>query len=931
MASGPSAAVANQLRALFQDGTVGGLTDGQLLDRFVHRRDEAAFAALVDRHGPMVLRVCRNRLGDAHDAEDAFQATFLVLAQKAGSIRRSEAVAGWLLGVAGRVSAKARAADRRRTRAEAKAGIPPDLGRADVPPEAWTELYEEIERLPEKYRLPLILCYLEGLTYERAAGQLCCPVRTIQSRLARGRERLRGRLERRGLAPSAAIIGSAFSADPAQAIVSVSLREATATAALRFISGAGTAAGGDSAAALAGEVLRAMFIKQVGTIAKVALVLGLIASGGWLLARPGGATPPPSSPRPAGVQPAAPPQPAPAPRKEETPFRMTGTVRVEGTGEPVAGARVQVDLGTRDLTTDFHEAVTDANGQYTIPLPEGNARTLPSFFKFPTGYWLPEPARNAGFFAVTSQQPVHRQDYQVRRGTLWRLRLTRGPKQASVVQGSINRYHIAGDFNVSIMEKSDANGFATLTLPEEAAKITMQLAPKDRDGGSVLIKLDKSHGFRPGAVREVKRFDELDRAGSTALLIVDESGGKATVTGPVEASVTAGQLLLSASLPELVPNSFGNITGNVVEVNGRPIAGANIALYYAYRDWGTISGREEHKVRTDAQGRFVLRSVPKRQEGDPTRFSVVAYKDGYAGADTTTLVFQPGENGTQTVDPIPLHPGFSLNGRVVDPDGRPVVGAQVQAVEGWAQYANSYRSGPDGRFTIPNLGQGVIRAHFTFGPLIASGSYVVDGKGEPVTVQLQTPPKRPAVAAARPAPPRLLKAGEVAPNWVVRGWTDGKQRSLGELRGRVVCLDFWNLQSGARLLPVFDRLRQTFEPRGVVFLSIHTRDGKLDDIRKLYELKQVNLVSAVDEGPANELADGTTALMYGVRGHPWNFVIDRSGKVAFNSGDPANQVAMAAIVNKLGIDPAKQPTEEQMNQFVEAFLGEAIEKMLAQP
>ena len=113
------------------------------------------------------------------------QATFLVLARKARSIRQSEAVAGWLFGVAGRVSARVRATDRRRMRAEQKAGMSPDLATEDQPPESWTELYEELDRLPEKYRLPLVLCYLEGLTYEQAAAQLRCPVRTIQSRLAR--------------------------------------------------------------------------------------------------------------------------------------------------------------------------------------------------------------------------------------------------------------------------------------------------------------------------------------------------------------------------------------------------------------------------------------------------------------------------------------------------------------------------------------------------------------------------------------------------------------------------------------------------------------------------------------------------------------------------------------------------------------------------
>ena len=401
MASGPSAAVANQLRALFQGGTVGGLTDGQLLDRFVQRSDEAAFAALVERHGPMVLRVCRNRLGDPHDAEDAFQATFLVLARKARSIRQSEAVAGWLFGVASRVSARVKAAERRRVRAEQRVGVSPDLGIEDRPHEPWTELYEELDRLPEKFRLPLVLCYLEGLTYEQAAAQLRCPVRTIQSRLARGRERLRGKLERRGIAPSAAIGGAASG----RSIVPVSLKEATAAAALRFMSGEGIAAGEGPAAALAGEVLRAMLLGQMNAIVKLVVLLGLIGAGGWLV-RAGGATPLPSS-LPARA--AGPRQAPAAPKKEESPFRMTGTVRVEGTGEPVAGARVQVDLGTRDLSGDFREAVTGPDGRYTIALPEGNARPL--FFTPPPGYWLPDAASHWKFFAVTPQQPVYRKDY----------------------------------------------------------------------------------------------------------------------------------------------------------------------------------------------------------------------------------------------------------------------------------------------------------------------------------------------------------------------------------------------------------------------------------------------------------------------------------------------------------------------------------------
>ena len=211
MASGPSAAVANQLRALFQGGTVGGLTDGQLLDRFVQRRDEAAFAALVERHGPMVLRVCRNRLGDPHDAEDAFQATFLVLARKAPSIRQSEAVAGWLFGVAGRVSARVRAADRRRMRAEQKAGMSPDLGTrgpsARVLDRALRGTRSAAGEVPAAAD-PL----LPGRADLRAGRRPAAMPGPDDPEPAGARTpAAAGKLERRGLAPSAALVGSAFS------------------------------------------------------------------------------------------------------------------------------------------------------------------------------------------------------------------------------------------------------------------------------------------------------------------------------------------------------------------------------------------------------------------------------------------------------------------------------------------------------------------------------------------------------------------------------------------------------------------------------------------------------------------------------------------------------------------------------------------------
>jgi RNA polymerase sigma factor (sigma-70 family) len=185
----------------------GGLTDAQLLDRFLTKRDEAAFELLVWRHGPMVLRVCRRILRDVHGAEDAFQATFLTLACKAGSIGKQEAVSSWLYKVAYRIALRAQAGVAKRARHE-KPMVECLAATGSAPPDeaAWRELGPlldaEVQRLPEKYRAAFILCYLEGKTNEEAAQELGCPKGTILSRLARARERLRKRLHRRGLALS---------------------------------------------------------------------------------------------------------------------------------------------------------------------------------------------------------------------------------------------------------------------------------------------------------------------------------------------------------------------------------------------------------------------------------------------------------------------------------------------------------------------------------------------------------------------------------------------------------------------------------------------------------------------------------------------------------------------------------------------------------
>ncbi len=197
------------------------MSDGGLLERYLTGDEvsaQQAFQGLVERHGPMVLGICRHILSAEHDAEDAFQATFLVLAQKGGTIRNRTVLAGWLHEVAHRIAIKARVSVVRRRQIErqamAMAPAPIALNQQDEEA-AWNELrpvlHDEVDRLPDKYRVPVILCYLEGKTNEEVAEQLRWPVGTVKGRLSRARDMLRSRLVRRGLGLSAAFLLTALS------------------------------------------------------------------------------------------------------------------------------------------------------------------------------------------------------------------------------------------------------------------------------------------------------------------------------------------------------------------------------------------------------------------------------------------------------------------------------------------------------------------------------------------------------------------------------------------------------------------------------------------------------------------------------------------------------------------------------------------------
>ena len=232
---GQGRGVFRDVQALCREGALGQWPDDRLVERFARERSERAFEALVDRHGPMVLRVCRAVAGDAHAAEDAFQAVFLTLARKAGSLRAGGDLGPWLRTVAVRVATNARHAESRRRRREGRAVRDDRVEDRDHDPDLSAALLAEIERLPARLREAVLACDVEGLSYGDAALRLGWPVGTVKSRHSRGRARLRDRLVRRGIAPAAALLAAA-SADRLSAAVPAALRSCAVRGALALAS-----------------------------------------------------------------------------------------------------------------------------------------------------------------------------------------------------------------------------------------------------------------------------------------------------------------------------------------------------------------------------------------------------------------------------------------------------------------------------------------------------------------------------------------------------------------------------------------------------------------------------------------------------------------------------------------------------------------------
>ncbi len=628
---------------LFQQGTMTGLDEGQFLERFVAEHEESALEALVERHGPMVLGVCRRWLANPQDADDAFQATFLILIRKARGLRDHHRLGPWLHGVAYRVAVRARSdATRRRTleqlaaRVESdEAALAPDQLASNA--ELGAVIDEEIACLPAPHRAAIVLCDLEGRGHHEAARLLGWSEGALRGRLARARAKLRDRLVRRGVVPSLLPAGALLPRDEIATSVPATLVEATiraATATSLAGRAAPTAATAISAsvAALVQGVIRTMTIAKISAVAAAVVfaAVGLLVLGG--LVQAGLIAVKDNPPQPVAAK-ASSPQPQAAAVQVKAGVRtLDFHVVSRSDKQPIPGVTVNfscwVDQSPRET-----KHTTDDQGHCTIELPRGASSFTASCGKdgfVPTQQvWRDQEIREGVPATYTQElEPglpiggfVHDEEGKPVEGVEVTVAIRQGKRDEPDVDvpapGNGSTYAALAHLTV----KTDAQG-----------RWRCSILPANADHGSRLLFLVRHHDY------------------------VSDAGGYARRLSLKTARAMTGALVIKSGV---------HVAGQVNDGTGRVVAGATVILAYSPNSDDLL------RTTTDAAGRFTFPHADKRT--GLGRWSVSVEAAGFAPA--WKMVVPKGE--------IPLlefslSPGKPFRGQVVDNKGRPVAGAQVR-------------------------------------------------------------------------------------------------------------------------------------------------------------------------------------------------------------------------------------------------------------
>jgi RNA polymerase sigma factor (sigma-70 family) len=722
-----------QIHTLFRVGAAGGLTDCELLEHFLGGDEsEATFAVLVDRHGPMVRSLCRSLLGDLHEADDAFQATFLVLARRARSIRDKEAVASWLYRSAYRLCLRMRAeATRRRALARhlAEQARVAATTRSQPFAEPIPELFEEVARLPDRYQAPIVLCYLEGQTHEQAARLLRCPLRTVQTRLLRAKAKLRVRLERRGLAPALGLFAVGIATAESSAAVSpalpAALAESTAHAATLYAA-TQSADIGPTILHLANQALKAALWGRVRQGAGLAagLLVGLTLAFFALFA---------------------------ADNKSNEPVKaITGRV-IDTQGRPIAGAEVWMPVKFDEPADSTARATTDADGHYALPVPELWVKTPQherrwSVWAHAKGHQIAtanagkpifsgkaEPidltlgsATNTSFLVLGPDgrplagavvEPYHFKtpvSYEFPPRTM--LPLLRGATDSS---GRARLPALPRDGLMTVQVTAEAFGIQQVRL-NDAATEPAERAIRLRAVGRLEGRIVTSHPeWAAGVTLYVTTNSEADGIGGAGSIegfakAVSEANGSFVIP-----TIATGQLRVSGQVDQTLPvrprfpeglevrrgqptlaeirlEKAVRLRGAMrIKEAGEPVAGASISVQYG-------SFQQGDTVVSDARGNYEDYVL----SGD-VRTQVIVMPDGLVDLGDFPVKTHQAPAGAETFDlpPIEVVKGESIKGRLVDQEDRPLANLRILGSAGNRRYAFAMTDS-EGAFTTNSIPPG---------------------------------------------------------------------------------------------------------------------------------------------------------------------------------------------------------------------------------
>ncbi len=704
------------IHRLFGDGALTGLPDAQLLRRYVSRRDELAFEALVKRHGPMVMAVCRSILSDPNDADDAFQAAFLLLGRKAGSLWVNDSLGGWLHRVACRIALQVKSdAARRRDRERRAAELSGTWSLPSAPrDDRHAILHEEIDRLPERYRQPIVLCYLEEMTYQQAASHLRWSEGATQGRLKRARDLLKTRLVRRGVSLAGAAVAD-LAISTTTSAVSAAMLQATVRAARHVVLGEAAAVATVSAATstLVNQALRSMMITKLKMAGAAALVVGAVTCAATVLAAMG----------PAGVNERLSsienPKSKIQNRKSKVPASEREALTLRGVvlrpdGRPAAGATLYtVEPDRRVPSEAVLRAKADADGafRFTVPKAEfdGVIGTSPwaSLIVLATADGLgPDwvalrtlPDEGLSFHLVEDTVPISGRVLDLQGKPVVGAKVTRGSIRADV--GTIDPYlTLLHDDPMTASNHRFAKDFGPTPFPGQPASVAT-----DAEGRFKMTGI--------GRDRIVEINIEAPTIQSTTITAVTRA--TASVTTPRGTKTILAKTIYGASFDHLVPPGRA-ITGVVRDkVTQQPLAGV------------TVCGKKTNaRATTDAQGRFTLPGFPK---GNRYELMVLA---GEKVPYFDTCLIVPDTAGLAPIDVnVECVPGIPMRLKLIDREtGQPVTGADVAY---WLIYPNPHSREVPGFAPVRSIGA------YNTGIWQSDGTYLLGVLPGPGGVFVRTP------------------------------------------------------------------------------------------------------------------------------------------------------------------------------------------------